>query len=193
MHRLKNVPVISSEKEDALLERLFRTYADAVAGVLSHYVHEKEDIRDLCQEVFLKVAMHPESFREQEPDGCRKLLAVYARNTAIDFLRKKHRTIETIPLITEDDLGEETELVIPDPTPMPEEQLIGKEEAKRLGACIDRLPEKLRQVILLKYYGENENREIARLLGITETAVRVRLVRAHKALKRLIEEGKQGK
>jgi RNA polymerase sigma-70 factor (ECF subfamily) len=53
--------------------------------------------------------------------------------------------------------------------------------------CIDRLPEGHRSVLLLRDIEELDTAEAARLLGISETAVKVRLHRARQALRTLLD------
>ena len=52
-----------------------------------------------------------------------------------------------------------------------------------LSGEIARLPFKLKQVVLLFYYQDLKTREIAELLGISESAVSVRLTRARAKLR----------
>jgi RNA polymerase sigma-70 factor (ECF subfamily) len=54
-------------------------------------------------------------------------------------------------------------------------------------ACIDRLPETCRTVLLLRDIEELDTDEVATLLGISPNAVKVRLHRARQALRTLIE------
>ncbi|HEU5250199.1 MAG TPA: sigma factor-like helix-turn-helix DNA-binding protein, partial [Thermoanaerobaculia bacterium] len=52
---------------------------------------------------------------------------------------------------------------------------------------IDRLPETYRSVLLLRDIEELTTEEAARLLGVTENAVKIRLHRARQALRGLLE------
>ena len=65
-------------------------------------------------------------------------------------------------------------------------------EQRQMGACVqeevDRLPESLRTVIVLSDVVEFNHREIADLLGITVDNAKVRLHRARKRLKALLEQ-----
>ena len=51
-----------------------------------------------------------------------------------------------------------------------------------------KLDERQRNIVLLRYYGEMSNREIARLLKLTETNVETILSRAKKILKSHLEK-----
>jgi RNA polymerase sigma-70 factor (ECF subfamily) len=53
-------------------------------------------------------------------------------------------------------------------------------------ACIDQLPDNYREVLLLRDIEELSTEESARALGMTATAVKVRLHRARQALSTLL-------
>jgi RNA polymerase sigma-70 factor (ECF subfamily) len=74
-----------------------------------------------------------------------------------------------------------------------EQNCLQKEfEQRQMGACvqeeIDRLPDSLRTVLILSDMVEFNHREIADLLGITVKNAKVRLHRARKRLKTLLEQ-----
>ena len=57
-----------------------------------------------------------------------------------------------------------------------------------LFAQLSRLPKKCAQVLTLYYYEGFDTREIARVLGISPTTVRMRMSRGRKQLKAILEE-----
>jgi RNA polymerase sigma-70 factor (ECF subfamily) len=57
----------------------------------------------------------------------------------------------------------------------------------RVRAAIDRLPERYRTVLVLRDIEELGTGEVARLLGVTPNAVKIRLHRARQALRGLLE------
>jgi RNA polymerase sigma-70 factor (ECF subfamily) len=72
----------------------------------------------------------------------------------------------------------------------PTEQLLQSRQVRTLvRACIDRLPETYRTVLLLRDIEQLDTDEAARALGVTTTAVKVRLHRARQALRTLLEQG----
>jgi RNA polymerase sigma factor (sigma-70 family) len=68
-------------------------------------------------------------------------------------------------------------------TPDPLEWLIDSERGLLIREALDRLPRRDREVLLLKYTEDWTYREIARLLGTSESAVESRLHRARKRLR----------
>jgi RNA polymerase sigma-70 factor (ECF subfamily) len=62
-----------------------------------------------------------------------------------------------------------------------------REEREFVRSCIDALPEAYRTVLVLRDIEEMETAAVARLLGVTENLVKVRLHRARQALRTLLE------
>jgi RNA polymerase sigma-70 factor (ECF subfamily) len=56
--------------------------------------------------------------------------------------------------------------------------------------CVDRLPEKERQVLVLSAFEELPSVEIAEVLGITESSVRSRLFRARNLLAGMLDHAR---
>ena len=73
-----------------------------------------------------------------------------------------------------------------DPAPRPEEQMAIASQQNRLRDAIQRLPLAYRQVVMLMLE-DLAHKEIAEVLGISESNVAVRMNRARKALKELME------
>lgn len=74
----------------------------------------------------------------------------------------------------------------------PEDQALRNESFLAVRRGLDRLPEKLKTVLVLKEYGMLNYKEIGRILGITEGNVKVRVFRAREALSALMLEDEHG-
>ena len=83
------------------------------------------------------------------------------------------------------DQGARTELTSPAGTP--EQLTAAADQRALLLELIDRLPEDLRQPLILCAIEEMTSREVAGVLGLTEGAVRTRVMRARAELKRRFE------
>ncbi len=67
------------------------------------------------------------------------------------------------------------------------EQDVLKEEARKKAVdALNKLPKNLREVLILKEYGDLNYKEIGKILGITEGNVKVRVFRAREKLEKLI-------
>jgi RNA polymerase sigma-70 factor (ECF subfamily) len=70
----------------------------------------------------------------------------------------------------------------------PSRRMIRDEERKRLRAALASLPERDREILVMRHLEQLENSEIAAVLSISEGAVRVRHVRALRRLRALLDE-----
>ena len=69
----------------------------------------------------------------------------------------------------------------------PADELIERDQTRAtVRACIAQLPDKYREVLILRDIEELSTGEVARLLAMTPTAVKVRLHRARQALSTLL-------
>ena len=69
-----------------------------------------------------------------------------------------------------------------------EVDLLKAETIRRIQECLNKLPKKLREVIILREYGDLNYKEIGKVLGITEGNVKIRIFRAREQLEKLIGE-----
>ncbi len=72
--------------------------------------------------------------------------------------------------------------------PPPDRALLRRELMARVRAAIERLPREYRKVVIMRHYEEHRVAEIAIRLQITQNAVKLRLLRAHRALRRQLRE-----
>ena len=70
--------------------------------------------------------------------------------------------------------------------------MIEQENANELANAMRCLPEKLRLVLELKYFHEYNNSEIADILDLSRKNVEIRLYRAKKKIKEVLQNGKTG-
>jgi len=74
------------------------------------------------------------------------------------------------------------------PAAAPEETVLAREELEQVLAALRRLPEQDRVAIALRYFAELPDPEAAALVGASQEAYRVRLLRARRRLQTLLEE-----
>ena len=121
------------------------------------------------------------------------MLVVCTRNTAIDLYRKKKKRLlnEAEYPVFDDGEARDTDAAtdIPDESAFSDRILINEENRKRITAMIEKLDPIYRDILLLRYRYAMKNGEIAGLLNISESAVKVRYLRAKKLL--LQKRGKE--
>ena len=66
--------------------------------------------------------------------------------------------------------------------------MLKEESIKKTKEALAKLPENLREVLILREYADMNYKEIGKTLGITEGNVKVRVFRAREQLSKLIGE-----
>jgi RNA polymerase sigma-70 factor, ECF subfamily len=72
--------------------------------------------------------------------------------------------------------------------PSQERTLLRSEITSMLRSAVDRLPTDYRTVVIMRHYEDQRVAEIASRLQITQNAVKLRLLRAHRALRSRLQE-----
>ena len=157
--------MICLEREEFLL--LAGKYKDTVFRVALNALGSPHDADDIVQETLLRLWKREEPF-ESETHAKHWLIRV-ALNLCKNVFRAPWRRV--LPL-------EELETAAVFDTP----------EQGALFAEVMALPEKYRTVLYLFYYEDYSVKEVAQLLGISESAVTTRLSRARQALKTKLTE-----
>lgn len=166
IQRAANAPTAFQQLYDLYFERVYAYVAAKVANV--------RDAEDLTADVFLQAMRGIGRFRSQHASGFAAWLFTIARNATIDLYRRQGRTIETVAL---DDTPEQPADIQP-----LEDLLITQEYARELRAQLDRLPERRREVLMLRYFSGLRNHEIAQVLAIDERTVAVHIMRGLRSL-----------
>ena len=167
-------------------EEIVRAYGGRLLAVARRYVRTEEDAQDVVQSAYLNAFRAIGQFEESAQ------LATWLHrivvNTALMRLRSRRRRPEEsieelLPAFLED--GHHVEQFSDWGTRA--DELIERGEARAaVRACIDRLPDNYREVLLLRDIEELSTQEVAASLGMTATAVKVRLHRARQALSTLL-------
>jgi RNA polymerase sigma-70 factor, ECF subfamily len=174
----------SSDPASALAE-LFEAFADPIYRLAIQLVGDPSAAEDVVQETFVSAITHREGF-----EGRSKLsswLYRIAYNAALGKLRAKHE--EPLPEEEPDDDS-------PAPLPRslvdweltPEQLQANGEAADYMEKAIQSLPLKYRVVFFLRDMEDQSTEQTAEVLGLTETAVKVRLHRARLALREKLSE-----
>jgi RNA polymerase sigma-70 factor (ECF subfamily) len=148
----------------------------------------EQDAEDVLQETFIKAYKALPNF-----DGRSSLstwLYRIATNEALMILRK--RKGKAVPVSIDEPLklaeGEMEPLQIVDWCCMPEEELMSAEARLYLNEAVERLPDSLKVVFLLRDIEGLSTRETAEVLDLSETAVKTRLSRARLRLREYLTD-----
>jgi RNA polymerase sigma-70 factor (ECF subfamily) len=160
--------------EEAGYAQLVKRHEERAVRVALSMVANREDARDLAQEGFLRVFRNIERF-DFKHEFTTWLYRIVT-NLAIDHLRKRRPAMST----SSADEGEaDLDLVDPDED-TPSAEMERRETAEKVRACIDRLADHFRTVMVLRELEGLPCTEIAEIVGATHVTVRWRLHRGRK-------------
>ena len=167
--------------DDAALNDLMERHATPVFHFLCRMLGNEDDANDLAQETFVRVFRACTSFRTHEKFST--WLYTIAANLARNHFRWRSRhpniSLEAEAGESEQSLGS----TIPAGDPAPNEQALAAERAAAVRAAVGRLPEDLREAIILCEWEERSVAEAAVILETTPKAVESRLYRARQILR----------
>jgi RNA polymerase sigma-70 factor (ECF subfamily) len=165
---------------------LVRRYERELYGYLRRYLGDSSLAEDVFQNTFLQLYLKSGQYEEGRP--VRPWLYTIATHQAIDALRRnaRHQILSLEHKREDSGNGELRSLLdnLESRGPAPLDNLTADERKERVRASVDRLPEFLREVVILAYYQGLKYREIAEILGIPVGTVKSRL---HAALNKLQE------
>lgn len=154
---------------------IYEKYRYLMLKVASDVLNDQYWAEDAVHEAFVKVAGNIDKIGDVESRATKRYLITITKNTAIDIYRKRHQQMEK-------------EIFM--------EKLEEREDVSYMEADVDNqvldilknLPEKYRDIFLLKYSNNFENKEIAQILGITEGNVRQRIARGKVLIQEALEQ-----
>lgn len=163
--------------EDRAFAALMRRHKPALYGFVRRYVGDADAAVDIVQESFVSAWRALGRF-----DG-RRTFAVWLRAIALNKCRdrSRRRTVRRLILGETDDQSPEARAQ-PDPNPTGESRVLTAERRATLQRAIDRLPEKLKEPLLLTYFDELSQQEAADVLGVSVKTVETRVYRARQRL-----------
>lgn len=158
---------------------LYEKYRHLLLTVAMGVLHDCHLAEDAVQEAFLKIARNMEKINELDSRQTKRYLISTARNAAIDIYRKRSKQLQQE--VNVEDFEEEISLSYPD-----------TDIDNAVLDILKNLPEKYRDVFLLKYSANLENNEIAKVCGIRETTVRQRIARGKALIEAQLEKLERG-
>ena len=166
---------------DAALNELMARHATPVFHFLCRMVGNEDDANDLAQETFVRVFKSCKSFRAEQKFST--WLFTIAANLAKNHFRWRSRH----PNLSLDAENPETEQslasTLPADHPAPNDQALAVERAQAVRLAVAKLPDDLREAIVLCEWEERSVAEAATILAATPKAVESRLYRARGILR----------
>lgn len=163
---------------DALaFDRLYEVYAHSIFRYLYHRLNDREVAEDLTGEAFLRLMENIGNFRLGPKDQKAIFSGWFyriAHNLMIDYLRRQAKHTEISPDV-QTSSDDHPVLVM--------ERGIAQ---SRIQAALSQLTQDQQDVVILRFFEEMSNAEVAKIMGRTEGAVKALQHRALAALSRAL-------
>jgi RNA polymerase sigma-70 factor (ECF subfamily) len=179
-----------------LLERHRGRLRQMVAVYLDHRVAARVDPSDIVQEALADAARGLAAYLRQPPLPFYPWLRQFARQRLIQLhrhhVRARCRSVErevSWDLDLPDRSGEALADRLMASGTSPSRRMIRDELRRKVQDALARLPERDREILIMRHLEEMSAAEIAAILAISEGAVRVRLLRALTRLRCLLDDG----
>lgn len=159
--------------EISAFAQLVEIYEKEIITYCYYIIRNKEEAKDLAQEAFLKAFLNLKSLRN-EKDFKYWLLRI-ARNSCF----KKMRRMKIEKKLIEKEEEKTTSII---------DELIEDDRKNKIMNSLNKLNAKDKEIIILRDIQDFSYDEISKILKISMSSVKVRLFRARKNLKKLIED-----
>lgn len=175
-HNIPELVLKAKSGDQQTMEQLYEMTYSRVYCTIRVMVKDEQETLDLLQDSYIKAFKHLNQF-----EGTEKFLPwiqQIARNTAKDWLKKKHPAFFAdlrSEKKTEWESPAEEQIMDVNDGNWPEKVLDREETARLIREILDGLPEDQRVVIEMFYYEKLSVKQIALALGLSESAVKSRL------------------
>lgn len=148
--------------------RLYDALFPGLYGYVRLRMSATVEAEDLVSEVVLTVVQKLDKFHWRYPGSFRAWIFQIARRKLVDYYRRNPTTNEAL---------DENETVS-DSSPTPETQALQHETRARILRLVKELSPRKQEVVLLRYFGGLQNKEIAAVLDLDERTISAHLSRA---------------
>lgn len=180
----------TADQDQQAFAKLMARYRDSIYYMVLKMVHNRDDAEDLTIEAFGKAFRN---IHKYSPDyAFSTWLFKIATNNAIDFIRKKRiQTLSIDETQGDDDEGSTYASSIQSEGLDPEEEVIKEQRKLLMREVTEKLNDKYRVLIELRYFKEYSYDEIAEELGLPLGTVKAQLFRAKELLYNVLKHKKE--
>jgi len=162
----------------AEFKRIYDATFPVLFRVAYRITNNTEAAEDLCQDSFFRLYEKNMVFPNLEE--AKYWLIRVVKNASLNYAARKDRERKAYQRAFKEDVRQEES---------GEGLLVKKETSEEVQKALNRLPESLRTVLILKEYAEMNYKEIGKILGISEGNVKVRVFRARERLAAILQGG----
>ncbi len=173
---------IENDDDREKAAELYRLYSSTMLYIAKSILHDHYLAEDAVIQAFIRIIDNLNKIKTINCYQTRGFVVIIVRNIAFDFLRHQNRS-KTVSIDDNLDYLSDEEPVL--------DNITTKEACSRITDAITKLNKNYSDILYLKMEFEYSNKEISKILGISEENAKMRLSRARRALKQklLKEEG----
>ena len=171
----------TSIEKNKVLEQLYVEYAKLMFYVAFDILNDQYLAEDAVQTVFLKLEKNKFKIDSISCNKTKSFMVIITRNIAVGIYNARKKEATTYDA---DELNE-----IPDDKMLPLDVIVSNESIMDIHDALSSLDSKYSDILLMKYFSNYTNAEIASFFNISEELVRVRLYRAKKLLIKKVNGG----
>ncbi len=182
-----------TEEDRAFVEKIYAEYGNYMYKTAYDVLNNREDAEDAVNDAMCKIIKYLAKFEESANEEVCNMVIICIRNIvknkAIDnYNKNKKRTKDQADYyIKDDETGNYQEREFADKSVDLEDTVIKKEECEIIRKALLELSEEMQDAVNLVYMCGYSSVEAADFLGISDSAVRVRLYNARKNLKKYLK------
>lgn len=164
----KIIELIKSQDDEGL-RLLKQQYSGLMHYIVGNILENHRDTEECISDIYIKVWKSIESY-SPEKGKLSTWLTIISRNTALNYLKQKHRTHEVL----KEKIADTSSL---------EEIVLRRERAKKLKGIVSTLSLEEQNIFYRKYYYLQKTTQVAAELGMTERSIEGKLYRLRKKLR----------
>lgn len=174
-NQMENRPIHAGDPAD--FRRLYNETMALLYKVSWRIVNDEEAAEDLVHDSYIKANEKDLVFPSL--DDAKFWLIRVVKNASLNYAKRKTRERKAYQKALYEDNRKTTS---------GENEMIQSEVKKHTIEALSKLPPNLKEVLILREYGDLNYKEIGKVLGITEGNVKVRVFRAREQLEKLLED-----
>ncbi len=179
---------LETEEQRITAELIFKKYKNMMYHTAYDVLKNRCDAEDAVADTLIKVCRNIDKLIERTEKEQKLLVREYTKNTALDRYREKERkpseSLDEI-LLNQDYSDENDE---EDAGEMGELSSFRTSDFGVMQKYVVKLPEKYKDILVMRYGDELKNKEIAMILHIPESTVSTRIERAKTMLRKMYEQ-----
>lgn len=168
---------VLSDNHDKAFDELYSSYFPRVYNYVHYRVDDFYDADDLTSQIFTKLFSSLKCYRPEKAPFAAWVFRI-ARNTVTDYYRSRRWN----PLVSMEIFEE-----LLDCQPGPDAIVTLDETRQHLYKALAFLTQREREIIALKFWSGCTNRDIAGMLGLSESNIGVIIFRAMRRLRLILE------